>query len=58
MTEENIGKLSEKETIKPVDKCVCGHIVRHHTIRMKKGFFNSGVYARCNLCYCEDIRIE
>ena len=57
-TKENNGMSSEKKMIRPMDRCVCGHIVRDHTIRMKKGFFNSGVYTQCNLCYCEDVRAK
>ena len=51
-------KINEnrKEMIESTDKCVCGHIVRDHTIKMKKRMMNSWVVSECQLCHCENLR--
>ena len=31
-----VTKNKQSEMMEPTDKCVCGHVVRDYTIRMKK----------------------
>ena len=59
MSSKTIFDNNEKrEMIKPTDKCMCGHIVRDHTVRIKKRLMNSWVTSECNLCNCEEVNVE